>query len=127
MARTAVFVTMLFLTAIAWSQTNGSAQSSQSNQQKAKKSKDQITAQGCLARSQTDYVLMQSDKGNSYQLERSRKLKLAPYLGQEVEVTGREYPSMSDSSDYLARAGSASPVTIRVKTIKTISPQCSGN
>jgi len=127
MAKTTLLVAMLCLSTAAFSQNTSSAQSEQANQQQAKKTKDQITARGCLERSQTDYVLMQPDQGNSYQLERSRKLKLAPYLGQEVEVTGREYPSMSNSSDYLARAGSASPVTIRVKSIKTLSPRCSAN
>lgn len=90
-----------------------------------KKAKDEITVQGCLSRSNTDYILIQPDKGNSYQLERSHKLRLAPYLGQQVEVTGPQSPSMSTSSDYLARSGSASPVTIRVREIKTIQKRCS--
>lgn len=91
----------------------------------SKKAKDEITVQGCLSRSNTDYILIQPEKGNSYQLERSRKIKLGPYLGQQVEVTGPESPSMSTSSDYLARSGSASPVTIRVREIKTIQKRCS--
>ncbi len=109
---------------------SASAQAASSNPPDAsqhKKAKDEITVRGCLGRSNTDYILTQPDQGNSYELARSRKLRLAPYLGQEVEVTGSEYPSMSTSSDYLARSGSASPVTIRVTTIKTIEKRCSGS
>jgi len=93
----------------------------------SQKAKDQITVRGCLGRSNTDYILTQPEQGNSYELERSRKLRLGPYLGQEIEVTGSEYPSMSTSSDFLARTGSASPVTIRVTAIKTIQKRCSAN
>jgi len=98
-----------------------------SDQHSSKKAKDEITVRGCLGRSNTDYILTQPEQGNSYELERSRKLKLGPYLGQEVEVTGSEYPSMSTSSDFLARTGSASPVTIRVTAIKTIQKRCSAD
>ncbi|MGA7381425.1 MAG: hypothetical protein WBX03_11280 [Terriglobales bacterium] len=106
-------------------QTTNESQPSNPDQQHAKKSKDKITVRGCVGRQSTDYILTQAEQGNSYELERSRKLRLAPYLGQEVEVTGTEYPSMSTSSDTLTRSGSASPVTIRVTAIKTISKRCS--
>lgn len=79
---------------------------------------------GCVAKQSGDYVLIQADQGNTYQLEKSRKLHLAQYLGQQVEVTGTEYPSMATGSDYLARTGVASPVTIRVRTIKTLAKRC---
>ncbi len=97
------------------------------NQGRSKKAKDEVTVRGCLGRSNTDYILTQPEQGNSYELERSRKLRLGPYLGQEIEVTGVESPSMSTSSDFLARSGSASPVTIRVTAIKTIQKKCSAN
>jgi hypothetical protein len=126
MSKTMILLAALFVSATAMPQTTGSTQSS-TNQQHSKKNKDQVTVRGCLGRSQTDYILMQPDQGNSYELERGRKLRLAPYLGQEVEVTGTEYPSMSTSSDFLARTGSASPVTIRVSSITTISKRCSTN
>jgi Flp pilus assembly protein TadG len=90
----------------------------------SKKSKDQVTVTGCVSRQNTDYILMQPDQGNTYELERSSKQRLAPYLGQEVEVMGTEYPSMATSSDYLARSGVASPVTIRIASIKTIAKRC---
>ena len=101
------------------------AQVGDANQDHPKKPKDQITVRGCVEKLNTDYILTQADEGNSYELQGSRKLRLGPYLGKEVEVTGRESPSMSTSSDFLARTGSASPVTITVTSIKTIAKRCS--
>ncbi|SRR5579872_7535134 len=91
------------------------------------KTKNEITVTGCLAKQSTDYILMQTDPGNTYELERPRKLSLKQYLGQQVEITGTKFPSMATSSDYLARSGAASPVTIRIHTIKSISKRCSGS
>lgn len=104
-------------------QTNPN-QPANSDQHQPKKHKDEVTVTGCVSKQNTDYILMQTDPGNSYQLEKSRKLHLARYLGQQVEVTGAEYPTMATSSDYLARSGVASPVTIRVRIIKTVAPRC---
>jgi hypothetical protein len=122
MWRVRVMLVMLGMSVAATAQTDANPQSA--SQQGSKKTKNQVTVRGCLGRSNTDYILTQPEQGNSYELERSRKLRLAPYLGQEVEVTGSEYPSMSTSSDFLARAGSASPVTIRVIAIKTVNKKC---
>jgi len=91
-------------------------------QQPPKQKSGQVTAQGCVSRSTGDFILMQSDPGNSYVLRPRGKLKLDPYLGQQVEVTGRETPTMSSSSNYNRR--SAAAVTIVVDSIKTISKQC---
>jgi len=104
-----------------------SAAAQNASQDHPKKPKDQITVRGCVSKLNTDYILTQPEQGNSYELQGSRKLRLGPYLGQEVEVTGREAPSMSTSSDFLARTGSASPVTITVTSIKTIAKRCSGD
>jgi hypothetical protein len=102
-------------------------QSASADQHPSKKSKDEITVSGCVSKSNTDYILMQTDPGNSYELQGSHKLRFRQYLGQKVEVTGVEAPSMSTSSDYLARSGAASPVTITVRSIKTISKRCSAD
>jgi len=127
MVKTLLFLLVLSACIPVVAQTTNSSQAASPDQQHSKKSKDQITVRGCVGRQSTDYILTQADQGNSYELERSRKLRLAPYLGQEVEVTGTEYPSMSTSSDYLTRSGSASPVTIRVTAIKTIAKRCTAN
>ncbi|HTZ97768.1 MAG TPA: hypothetical protein VMB18_15305 [Terriglobales bacterium] len=105
----------------------GANQPANSDQGQSKKHKDEVTVRGCVSKQNSDYILMQTDPGNAYQLEKSRNLHLAHYLGKEVEVTGRESPSMATSSDYLARSGVASPVTIRIRTIKTIAERCGAN
>jgi len=121
MRKAIVVLALLYMGVSAAAQANTSSTS----QDHPKKAKDQITARGCVSKLNTDYILTQAEQGNSYQLQGSRKLRLGPYLGQQVEVTGTESPSMSTSSDYLARSGSASPVTITVTSIKTIAKRCS--
>jgi len=121
MRKAIVMLAMLYMAVSAAAQANTSSTS----QDHPKKAKDQITVRGCVSKLNTDYILTQAEQGNSYQLQGSRKLRLGPYLGQQVEVTGTQSPSMSTSSDYLARSGSASPVTITVTSIKTIAKRCS--
>jgi len=124
MVKTMIFLLALSASLAAIAQTSTASQSANPDQQQSKKHKDDVTVSGCVAKQNGDYVLIQSDPGNTYQLEKSRKLHLAAYLGQQVEITGAEYPSMATSSDYLARSGVASPVTIRVRTIKTLAKRC---
>jgi hypothetical protein len=91
----------------------------------SKDSKD-VTVQGCVAMSfGGSYVLMQTDPGNTYELEKgSRKIKLGPHLGEHVEVSGWKRPSLNTSSDVFSRIGSASSVTIMVTSIRTIEKRC---
>jgi hypothetical protein len=91
-------------------------------QQPPKDKPGHVSVQGCVSRSSGDFTLMQSDPGNTYVLRPSGKLKLDPYLGRQVEVTGQETPTTSTSSNYNRRPASA--VTIVVESIKTISQQC---
>jgi len=91
-------------------------------QQPTKPKPDEVTTQGCVSRSSGDFILMQPDPGNSYVLRPTGKLKLDPFLGQQVEVTGRETPTTSSSSNYNRRPAAA--ITIVVDSIKTISKQC---
>jgi hypothetical protein len=94
------------------------------NQGSSKDSKGQITVQGCVGKASGDYTLMKQDPAITYELQASGKIKLRRYLGQRVEVTGKESPSMSTSSDALARTGSASPVTLTITSIKTVTKEC---
>jgi hypothetical protein len=123
MVQTAIFLWVLSLS------LSVNAQSSSPNPggTNATRAKDEITVRGCVGKSSTDYILTQADQGNSYQLQGTKKLRFGPYLGQEVEVIGRESPTLSTSSDTLARGGTATSVTIRVHSIKTIQKRCSGN
>lgn len=91
------------------------------SQQPPKEKQGAVTVQGCVSRSRGDFTLVQSDPPNSYVLRASGKIKLDPYLGQQVEVTGSETRSMGTSSN---GGRPASPVTIVVNSIKTISKRC---
>jgi hypothetical protein len=86
--------------------------------------KRQETIQGCVSRSTGDYILIKQDPGMTYLLQARGKTRLGLYLGQRVEVTGTESPSLSTSSDALARLGSPASVTITVTSIKTIAKEC---
>jgi hypothetical protein len=92
--------------------------------QPPKKAKNEVTIQGCVGRMSGDFLLFQSDPGNSYLLEPGRKMKLDNYLGQQVEVTGREQPTLSSSTNFTRRRA-GSPVTIVVNSINTLAHECS--
>jgi hypothetical protein len=102
------------------------AQDSNSNtsKQNSKASKGDVTVQGCVGRFSGDYILTKQQPAITYELQATGKIKLRQYLGQRVEVTGSEAPSMSTSSDALTKTGSASAVTITISSIKTISKEC---
>ena len=95
-------------------------------QEKSKVSKGQITVQGCVATSSGDYTLFKQDPAITYELEATgkSKIKLGQYLGQQVEVTGAESPSLSTSSDFLTRSGSPSSMTLTITSIKAIKKWC---
>jgi len=95
--------------------------SDQAQSQPSTKAKGQVTVQGCVSRQSGDYILMQSDPGNSYVLHAASNIKLGEYLGHQVKVIGTTSPTLSDSSD----AGkSTSAVTLTVSSVKTISKEC---
>lgn len=95
------------------------------SQQDARNSKAQVTVRGCVTRASGDYTLVKQDPAMTYELQGTHKIKLSHYVGQRVEVTGSTSPSMSTSSDSMARMGSPSPVTFTVTSIKTLDKDCS--
>src|ERR1700751_4000756 len=97
------------------------APSGQAQSPPSTKAKGQVTVEGCVSRQSGDYVLTQSDPGNSYVLHAADTIKLGQYLGQQVKVTGTKSPTLSDSAD---GARSTSPVTLTVSSVKTISKEC---
>ncbi len=99
--------------------------SSTMSRDSSKASKGQETIQGCVDRSSGDYVLIKQNPAITYELQATGKIKLRRYMGQRVEVTGSESPSMSTSSDTSARTGSPSPVTLTITSIKTLDKECS--
>jgi hypothetical protein len=97
------------------------------SQHSAQDSKGELSVKGCVGRASGDYILTQQDPGMTYELQATGKIKLRRYLGQRVEVIGKESPSMSTSSDALTRTGSASSVTLTITSIKTIEKECSAH
>jgi hypothetical protein len=95
------------------------------NQQGGQDSKGQVTIRGCVSRSNGDFTLMKDDPAITYELQGTHKIRLSHYLGKRVEVTGSESPSLSTSSDSMARQGSAAPVTLTVTSIKIVDKDCS--
>jgi hypothetical protein len=101
------------------------AQDSAGNHQKEMKdSKGEITVQGCVGRSSGDYVLIKQHPEMTYELQGTHNIKLRHYLGQRVEVTGSESPSLSTSSDAMNKTGSAASTTLTVSSIRTIDKEC---
>jgi hypothetical protein len=98
------------------------AQAGNPSPHSSKDSKGQLAVQGCVTRSSGDYILIKQDPGMTYELQATGKIKFHRYLGQRVEVTGTESPSMSTSSDAMARMPSS--VTLTVASIKTIEKEC---
>lgn len=90
------------------------------------KKKNEVTVQGCVGWTTGDYLLFQTNPGNSYVLETNRKIRLEGYLGKQVEVQGREWPTLSTSTNFTRRRA-GSPVTIVVQSIKTISSECTAD
>ena len=62
----------------------------------------------------------------TYELQATGKIRLRNYLGQRVEITGKESPTLSSSSDALNKTGSASPVTLTITSIRSIAKECAG-
>ena len=91
---------------------------------RSKSSNDEVTVQGCVGRSGGDYVLTKRDPAMTYELQATGKTRLKDYLGQRVEVTGRESPSLSTSSDAMNKTGSASSVTLTISSIRTVDKEC---
>jgi hypothetical protein len=112
---------ILLLGSVALAQDSNS---SATKQHIPKDSKGQITLQGCVARASGDYILMKQNPAITYELQATGKIKLRQYLGQRVEVTGKESPSMSTSSDAITKTGAPSSLTLTITSIKTIAKEC---
>jgi hypothetical protein len=120
--KTLVCVTLLLVSSVLLAQDSNSANSPTRD---SKSPKDQVTVRGCVSQSNGDYILMKQDPGVAYQLESTGKTRLHNYFGQEVEIKGRKFSTLSSSSDALNKVGSAAPVTLKILSIRTISRYCS--
>jgi hypothetical protein len=90
----------------------------------SKDAKGQVTVRGCVSRQSGDFILMKQDPAITYELQATGKIKLGQYMGQRVEVTGKESPSLSTSSDAAARI-SPSATTLTITSIHTLDKECS--
>jgi hypothetical protein len=116
--RKLVLVALLLSGALLLAQDNsGSAAAS-------KDAKGQVTVRGCVSRQSGDYILMKQTPAVTYELQATGKIKLHQYLGQRVEVTGKEEPSLNTSSDATNRI-SPSPVTLTITSIRMLDKECS--
>jgi hypothetical protein len=97
---------------------------STSDQNPSNKKHGDFTVRGCVTKQAGDYILMQVDLGNSYELQSTDHIKLSSYLGKRVEVTGPKSQTLATSSDQGDRQGAGSPVSITVKSIKTLADEC---
>jgi hypothetical protein len=109
---------LLLSSAFVLAQDNGAAKGDNSH-----RSKGDIDVTGCVSRANSDYVLMKENI--TYQLQTTGKLRLRGYLGHRVEITGYTSPTLSTSSDAMNKVGSASSITLNIKSIKTINKDCS--
>ncbi len=94
------------------------------DQKDVKDSNGQVTVRGCVSRSSGDYVLIKQNPPMTYELHGTHKVRLGHFLGQRVEVTGTESPTLSTSSDAMNKTGSAAPTTINVTSVRTIDKEC---
>ncbi|MCU1300953.1 MAG: hypothetical protein JWQ87_1237 [Candidatus Sulfotelmatobacter sp.] len=115
------FAMMLFSGSLLMAQDSYPANNGQRD---VKDSKGELTVRGCVSRSGGDYTLIKQNPAMTYELQGSHNVKLRNYLGQRVEVTGKESTSMSTSSDAMNKTGSAAPTTLTVTSIRTIDKDC---
>ncbi len=102
-----------------------SAQNNKGKQSEPNNPKGDITLQGCVGKASGQYILMQTDPATTYKLESGHgSINLDRHLGQQVEVTGWESPSLSTSSERLSMDGSASSMTLMVTSIRTLEERC---
>jgi hypothetical protein len=101
------------------------AQASQGESKDPQRAQEgQVTTQGCVTHFSGRSVLVQP-RGSSYVLEATGLNEIGDYLGQEVEVAGRESPTFSTSSSFAMDGGGVPQETIIVESITPVSKECS--
>jgi hypothetical protein len=111
-----IFGTLILLVSATW----GTAQQSHPNQANESSASNQTTIQGCLSRSEGDYIV--TDKsGTMYHLKGDTG-QLADHVGHEVQIKG----TMPDSSTASgASTSDKSEQNIEVASMNHISEKCS--
>jgi hypothetical protein len=123
--KTLLFITLLLTGTLLFAQNSTAANNDQEAAQNVPDSHGKVTVTGCVSMFSGDYTLVKDNPAITYELQATGKLKLHDYLGQRVEVTGRQQESLSTSSDAMSKEGSPSPLTIKISSIKTLDKDCS--
>lgn len=118
--RCLVIAPLLLAASFALAQANSAPRASDYSKHR----KDSLTVRGCVSGSSGDYVLIKQNPAMIHELQATGRIRLRKYLGQRVEITGEESPTLNSSSDALNKTGSASSVTISVNSIKTLDKEC---
>jgi hypothetical protein len=93
------------------------------SQNNTKPATEQTVVAGCVSRLNGDFVLVEQDPAMTYELHATGKIKMGHYLGQQVEVAGKQSPSLTTSSDSL-EGRAPSSVTLTISSIRTIAREC---
>jgi len=93
------------------------------SQNNTKPATEQTVVTGCVSRLNGDFVLVEQDPAMTYELHSTGKIKMGHHLGQQVEVAGKQSPSLTTSSDSL-EGRAPSSVTLTISSIKTIAREC---
>ena len=93
------------------------------SQNNTKPATEQKVVTGCVSRLNGDFVLVEQAPAMTYELHSTGKIRLGHYLGQQVEVAGKQSPSLTTSSDSLEGCAPSS-VTLTISSIKTIAREC---
>ena len=120
-----LFITLLLSGGLLFGQNSTAANNDQRTAQNVPDSHGKVTVTGCVSMFSGDYTLIKDNPAITYELQATGNLRLHDYLGHRVEVTGKQQESLSTSSDAMDRAGSPSPLTIKVSSIKTLDKDCS--
>ncbi len=123
--KTLLFIMLLLSGALLLGQNSAAANNDQRTATDVPDSHGKVTVTGCVSEFSGDYTLMKDNPAITYELQAAGKIRLRNYLGHRVEVTGIQEPSLSTSSDAMAKEGSPSPLTINISSIKTLDKYCS--
>jgi hypothetical protein len=124
--RKTLLLSSLLLCALYVAAQTSPSQSPSSTTSQTTTSDHQTKVRGCLSGSGGNYTL--TDKsGTTYQLSGDTS-KLSEHVGHTVEITGTKgSPSTGSSASTSGAAGSKTPETLDVTSVKHISPNCSSN
>ena len=103
-------------------QQSNSGQSNTANQNSSAQGDRQVTLQGCLAKSGSDYTLRANGR-KLYQLQ-GHTAELDRHLGELVEVQGQQSNSFEHDGATEPSSGSASPLMVQVSSIRKIEDKC---